>query len=459
MELEIVILAAGKGTRMHSDKPKVLHTIAARPMLAHVVDTARQLNPATIHIVVGHGADQVREHFSQSGDLNWVSQTEQLGTGHAVMQAMPAVKGTSRVLILYGDVPLTPASVLADLVTSLDQHSLALLTVDLEQPAAYGRIVRAGDDADAPVLRIVEAKDATSEQLTITEINTGIMAVRAEHLNVWLPALSNSNNQGEYYLTDIVEQAAQTDAGVTATVAQDEVSVTGINSLPELARMERAYQAIQADALMAQGVSLADPARFDLRGTLSAGTDCYIDVNAVIEGDVTIGNRVTIRPNVIIQDTTIGDDVVIEANSVLQGATVGNGCVIGPYARLRPEASLNDNVRIGNFVEVKKSQLGEGSKANHLAYVGDSVVGANVNIGAGTITCNYDGVNKHQTQIGDGAFIGSNTALVAPVKVGPGAVVGAGSTLAKDAPADQLTLTRAKQMTIRGWRKPEKKPK
>lgn len=456
MELEIVILAAGKGTRMHSNKPKVLHEIAARPMLAHVVDTARELTPKNIHIVVGHGADQVREHFQHSTDLNWVSQTEQLGTGHAVMQAMPAIDNASNVLILYGDVPLTPSSVLADLVTSLEKQSLAVLTVELDQPAAYGRIVRADDRR---VLRIVEAKDATEQQLAISEINTGIMAARAEHLNVWLPALENSNSQGEYYLTDIVERAAQTEAGVAATVAQDELSVTGINSLPELARMERAYQMIQADALMTRGVSLADPARFDLRGTLTAGSDCFIDVNAVIEGTVSIGDRVTIRPNVIIRDTTIGDDVVIEANSVLQGASVGNGCVIGPYARLRPEANLNDNVRIGNFVEVKKSQLGQGSKANHLAYVGDSTVGANVNIGAGTITCNYDGVNKHQTEIGDGAFIGSNTALVAPVRVGAGAVVGAGSTLAKDAPADQLTLTRAKQMTIRGWRKPEKKPK
>jgi len=453
MELEIVILAAGKGTRMHSGKPKVLHEIAARPMLEHVVDTARQLEPNKIHIVVGHGADLVQAHFDQSremaSDLNWVIQSEQLGTGHAVMQAMPAVQSSSNVLILYGDVPLTPASLLSELVSTLHNRSLVLLTVELDQPAAYGRIIR-GENQQ--VVRIVEAKDATPEQLDISEINTGIMAAPAAHLNDWLPALKNSNSQGEYYLTDIVEQAAQTDAGIAAMVTKDEVAVTGINSLPELARMERACQAIQAQSLMADGVSLADPARFDLRGKLNAGTDCFIDVNAVIEGNVTIGDRVVIRPNVIIRDTTIGDDVVIEANSVLQEATVGNGCVIGPYARLRPEANLNDNVRIGNFVEVKKSQLGKGSKANHLAYVGDSEVGENVNIGAGTITCNYDGVNKHKTEIGNDAFIGSNTALVAPVKVGSG-------TLAKDAPEGKLTLTRAKQMTIRGWRKPEKKPR
>jgi len=285
------------------------------------------------------------------------------------------------------------------------------------------------------------------------------MAARASDLNVWLPALGNSNSQGEYYLTDIVERAAAADHGVSATVATDEMSVMGVNSVAELAQVERVYQSIQAAALMESGVALADPGRFDLRGTLKAGADCFVDINVVLEGTVQIGDRVSIRPNVIIRDCVIGDDVVIEANSVLEGAKVGNGCVLGPYARLRPDAELSDSVRIGNFVEVKKSQLGKGSKANHLAYVGDSTVGENVNIGAGTITCNYDGVNKHQTEIGDGAFIGSNSALVAPVKVGSGAVIGAGSTLAKDAPSDQLTLTRAKQLTIRGWRKPVKKPK
>jgi len=456
MDLEIVVLAAGKGTRMRSEKPKVLHPVAAKPLLAHVIDTARALNPLAIHVVVGHAAEQVRETFASESDLNWVTQTEQLGTGHAVMQAMPAVDDASKVLILYGDVPLTPASTLSSLLSTLDESTLSLLTVELNQPAAYGRIVR---DSHGRVLRIVEAKDATETELDIREINTGIMAARASDLNVWLPALGNENVQGEYYLTDIVEKAASTDNGVAATIADDEMSVAGVNSVMELAQVERVYQSIQAEGLMDAGVAMADPARFDLRGTLQAGSECFIDINVVIEGNVRIGDRVSIRPNVIIRDCVIGDDVVIEANSVLEGATVGNQCTLGPYARLRPEAQLSENVRIGNFVEVKKSQLGKGSKANHLAYVGDSTVGENVNIGAGTITCNYDGVNKHQTEIGDGAFIGSNSALVAPVKVGAGAVIGAGSTLAKDAPADQLTLTRAKQLTIRGWRKPVKKPK
>lgn len=455
-DLEIVILAAGKGTRMRSDKPKVLHEIAAKPMLAHVIETARSLSPTRIHVVIGHGADSIRDRFSTDEDLNWIVQSEQLGTGHAVLQAMPAVAQSANVLILYGDVPLTPSAVLSDLIASLQQRTLALLTVELEQPAAYGRIIRAEDQR---VLRIVEAKDASPEQLNVQEINTGIMAASAQNLNVWLPELSNSNSQGEYYLTDIVEKAAQTDAGVTATVANDELSVMGINSLPELALMERAFQRTQAETLMANGVSLADPDRFDLRGSLNAGVDCFVDVNVVIEGDVKIGDRVIIKPNAIIRNTSIGDDVVVEANCVLEDASVANGCVIGPFARLRPQAELSDNVRIGNFVEVKKSKLGFGSKANHLAYIGDSLIGENVNIGAGTITCNYDGVNKHQTNIGDGAFIGSNTALVAPVNIGAGAVVGAGSTVAKDAPAEQLTLTRARQMTVRGWRKPVKKQK
>jgi bifunctional UDP-N-acetylglucosamine pyrophosphorylase/glucosamine-1-phosphate N-acetyltransferase len=455
MSLSIVILAAGQGTRMRSDLPKVLHLVAGRPMLEHVIDTARALEADEIHVVHGHGGDAVRAELAHC-PVGWVEQEQQLGTGHAVQQALPQLPDTGTVLVLYGDVPLIEASTLRQLLACVDEHSIGLLTAELADPHGYGRIVR---DAAGDIVRIVEQKDADMAELAIGEINTGIVALPAARLRQWLGRLENNNSQGEYYLTDIVAMAVADGMTVRASQPADVLEIMGVNDKLQLSVIERACQRRQAEQLMREGVTLIDPARFDLRGRLSAGRDVIIDVNAVLIGDVELGDRVRIGPNTVIANSRIGDGVTIFSHCVIEEAMVGNDARIGPFARLRPEACLAEQVHVGNFVEIKKADLGPRSKVNHLSYVGDSSVGRDVNIGAGTITCNYDGANKHRTVIEDEAFIGSDTQLVAPVTVGRGATIGAGSTITQDAPPGELTLSRAKQQTIEGWQRPEKKPK
>jgi bifunctional UDP-N-acetylglucosamine pyrophosphorylase/glucosamine-1-phosphate N-acetyltransferase len=453
MNLSIVILAAGKGTRMRSDLPKVLHPLAGRPLLAHVVDTAQRLRPRAVHVVYGHGGERVKNALAAS-PVTWVEQTEQLGTGHAVQQALPHLGDDAVVLILYGDVPLIRQSTLQRLIDLVDSDSLALLTADFTDPHGYGRIVR---DTAGGVVAIVEHKDATPEQLAGTEIKTGILAAPGRWLRRWLERLENNNAQGEYYLTDIIAMAATDGVGVRSVSARDEIEVTGVNDKAQLSMVEREYQREQAKRLMRDGVTLLDPARFDLRGAVETGIDVTIDVNVILIGEVTLGNRVRIGPNVVITNSHVGDDVEILANCVIEDASIGRGARIGPFARIRPQTDLAEDVHIGNFVEIKKSTVGRGSKINHLSYVGDTTVGRDVNVGAGTITCNYDGANKHRTVIEDGAFIGSDTQLVAPVTVRSGATIGAGSTITRDTPAGQLTLSRAKQTTVEGWQRPVKK--
>ncbi len=452
MKLSIVILAAGQGKRMNSDRPKVLQPLAGRPLLGHVIATAQSLQPAAIDVVYGHGGDQVRAAFAGL-EVGWALQAEQLGTGHAVMQAMPSVADEHLVLILYGDVPLIRRDTLERLVALAGPRRMSLLTVDLPDPTGYGRIVR---DASGRVQKIVEQKDASPAQLAIREGNTGVMAVPANLLRQWLGQLRNSNAQGEYYLTDIVEMAVAAQVAVEPLVAPTIPEVLGINDRVQLAEVEAEYRRLRARALMQAGVTLADPARIDVRGTLETGRDVFIDVNVVFEGRVTLGNRVHIGPNTVIRDATIGDDTQVFPNCVIESATIGARCNIGPFARTRPHATLADDVHIGNFVEVKNSKMGPGAKANHLAYVGDATVGARVNIGAGTIVANYDGANKHRTEIGDDVHTGSNSVLVAPIVVGAGATVGAGSTVTKDVPAGKLTVARAKQLTLEGWKRPTK---
>ncbi|WP_096086632.1 bifunctional UDP-N-acetylglucosamine diphosphorylase/glucosamine-1-phosphate N-acetyltransferase GlmU [Agaribacterium haliotis] len=454
---DVVILAAGKGTRMRSSKPKVLHTVGGKALVQHVIDCAADLDANKTIVVVGHGGEQVKESVAGDG-LVFVEQTEQLGTGHAVAQALPELNNDDAVLILYGDVPLIKKSTLAKLLEGVSANSMGLLTVELADPTGYGRIIRSNSlDGKGEVEAIVEQKDASAEQLAITEGNTGVMAVSAALLHKWLPALSNENAQGEYYLTDIIAMARSEGLSVNAVVADSETEVAGINNRAQQAELERAFQLDQANELMAQGLCLKDPARFDLRGSLEVGMDCEIDVNCVIEGAVKLGNNVTLGPNCVLKDVEIADNVAVDANSVLESSKVGSNCTIGPYARLRPGTVLADGAKIGNFVETKKAHIGLGSKVNHLSYVGDAEVGEGVNIGAGTITCNYDGVNKSKTEIGDGAFIGSNSALVAPVKVGKMATVAAGSVVTKDSDDDQLVISRAKQRNLDGWQRPTKK--
>ncbi len=450
MKTEVVILAAGKGTRMRSALPKVMHRIAGKPMLGHVIDAARTLEVSELHVVVGHGADTVKAAFD---DVSWIDQSEQKGTGHAVAQALPALSDDSRVLILYGDVPLIASDTLSKLVACCSESSMALLTTDLNDPSGYGRIIREHDK----VVAIVEQKDASHEQLAIQEVNTGIMAVHAKHLKKWLPQLSSDNAQGEYYLTDIIEMAVAD--GIAIDVAQPETAweVQGVNNRLQLNELERFYQKQQAERVMAEGATLADAARLDIRGSLKVGQDCYIDVNCVFEGDCEIGDNVQIGPNCVFTNSRVANGSTIKANSVLEYAVVGENCDIGPFARLRPGTVLSRGAKIGNFVETKKAVLGEGSKVNHLSYIGDSEIGENVNVGAGTITCNYDGVNKSKTVIGDGAFIGSNTSLVAPVTVGKNATVGAGSTITSNVPDEDLAVARGKQRNISGWKRPTKK--
>jgi len=451
MSLAVVILAAGKGTRMKSALPKVLHQVAGKPMLGHVVDAARALDASRIVVVYGHGGEAVRDTV-RGDDLEWALQAEQLGTGHAVAQAMPLIK-EEQVLVLYGDVPLTSPDTLKRFVSLLDANSLALMTLTMDDPTGYGRIIR---DADDKVQRIVEQKDASDDEKAVREVNTGILACSAALLNDVLPKLSSDNAQGEYYLTDVTAMAVS--AGLEIRTAQPDNGweVDGVNDRVQLSRLERIYQRQQAESLMRGGATLADPARIDVRGSLSIGTDLFIDINAVFEGDVTLGSNVHIGPNVVIRNAAIGDNTRIEANSHIDGAVVGAECQVGPFARLRPGTALADNAKIGNFVETKKAKVGEGSKINHLSYVGDAELGKGVNVGAGTITCNYDGVNKFKTTMDDGAFIGSNSSLVAPVTIGRNATVGAGSTITKDVPDDSLAVARGLQKNHSGWQRPVK---
>lgn len=455
MSVDVVILAAGQGSRMKSNLPKVLHKIGGKPMVQHVIDTATQMTDVDTHVVIGHGADLLRQSL-EGQTLNFALQAEQKGTGHAVAQAMPNVAEDSVVLILYGDVPLTQAATMQEMVNIAATGDLALLTVNLKDPTGYGRIVRNSDDQ---VIAIVEHKDATAEQHLITEVNTGILALKSQYLADWLPQLSSENAQGEYYLTDIIAMAAQGGVQISAIHPEAEEEVQGVNNRVQLAELERWYQLQRAEWLMVNGATLADPSRVDVRGNIAIGQDLLIDVNVVLEGDVTLGDNVIIEPNCYLKNCTIGAGTHIKANTVIEDAVVAESCDIGPFARLRPGTQLANKAKIGNFVETKKAIVGEGSKINHLSYVGDAILGKDVNVGAGTITCNYDGVNKSTTEIGDNAFIGSNTALVAPVKVGKMATVGAGSTISKDIDPAALAVTRAKQASIKNWPRPQKKEK
>ena len=455
MALSVVILAAGQGKRMASDLPKVLQPLAGRPLLAHVVETARSLKPDAIHVVHGHGAGAVRAAIL-GADIRWVLQAEQKGTGHAVAQAMPAVPDDHAVLVLYGDVPLIRTATLTDLVARAGPASLALLSARPPDPAGYGRVIR---DADGRVARIVEEKDASPEERAVEEINTGVLAAPASRLRGWLAALRADNAQGEYYLTDCVGAAAREGCAVEAVIAGTPAEVLGVNDKLQLAEAEAAHRRNRAADLMRAGVTVVDPARLDVRGEVSCGRDVVLDVNVILEGKVRLGDRVKVGPGCVIANCEIGDDSEVRAHSLLDGSIAGARCVIGPFARLRPGTRLADDVHVGNFVEVKNSELGAGSKANHLSYLGDSTLGSKVNVGAGTVTCNYDGANKHRTAIGDGAFIGSGSMLVAPVSVGAGATIGAGSTITKSAPAGKLTVERSRQVTIEDWKRPEKLPK
>src|SRR5688572_29743912 len=452
MALEILVLAAGVGKRMRSQLPKVLHPLAGRPLLAHVLDTARELAPRKVIVVHGHGAEQVRKTFPEN-HIEWALQAEQLGTAHAVMQAMPRIGADADVLLIYGDVPLVRSSTLQKLLAA-SQDGLAVLTADLDDPAAYGRIVR---DGAGHVARIVEQRDATPAERAIREINAGFYALSARRLAGWLKKIDNRNAQKEYYLTDLVGLAVGEGVPVVAVKADDAWEAAGVNSKRELAELERQYQRVRAEKLLEAGVTLADPARIDVRGALECGRDVAIDVNCVFEGRVRLGDGVRIGPNCVVRNCTIEARTEVLPFSHLEDSHVGERCRIGPYARLRPGAHLAEDVHVGNFVEVKASRLGAGAKANHLSYLGDSDVGARTNVGAGTITCNYDGVNKHRTVIEDDCFIGSDTTLVAPLRIARGSYIGAGSTINKDTPAGQLTVARAKQVSLPGWKPPTKK--
>lgn len=453
-ELSVVILAAGKGTRMKSVLPKVMQPLAGRPLLRHVVDTAQALSARRTLIVYGHGGDLVQNAFAGTG-LLWAEQAEQKGTGHAVQMALPQLPATGSTLILYGDVPLTTAATLNRLIALVsDDRVMGLITLVMDNPTGYGRIVR---DATGQVQRIVEQKDANDAEKQIREVNTGIFCVPNALLHKWLPALNNNNAQGEYYLTDIIAMAAAEKVRIETVQPAQSWEVDGINDKLQLAALERVYQRVQADALMRAGVTLIDPARLDVRGSITHGMDVHIEPNVIFEGHIVLGNNVRIGANCQLKDCGIGDNVVIKPNSLIDEATVGAGAEIGPFARLRPGTVLAENVHIGNFVETKKALIGKGSKANHLAYLGDAEIGSGVNIGAGTITCNYDGVNKHLTTIGDNAFIGTNTSLIAPVTVGAGATTGAGSAISKNVPDNTLAVARGKQVVIESWQRPVKK--
>ncbi|MBP3140483.1 bifunctional UDP-N-acetylglucosamine diphosphorylase/glucosamine-1-phosphate N-acetyltransferase GlmU [Aliivibrio fischeri] len=452
MNFSAVILAAGKGTRMYSNKPKVLHTLAGKPMAKHVIDTCEGLGAQNIHLVYGHGGDQMKAELGEER-VQWVLQAEQLGTGHAVNQAAPEFADDEKVLVLYGDVPLISAETVENLLDAQPAGGIALLTVVLDNPMGYGRIIR----RNGPVIAIVEQKDATEEQKLIKEINTGVMVATGGDLKRWLAALKNENAQGEYYLTDIIAAAHDEGRAVEAVHPVSPIEVEGVNDRAQLARLERAYQAAQAQKLLEQGVMLRDPSRFDLRGTLQCGMDIEIDANVIIEGNVTLGDNVIIGAGCVLKDCEIDDNTVIRPYSVIEGATVGEECTVGPFTRLRPGAELCNDAHVGNFVEVKNVRLGEGSKANHLTYLGDAEIGKRVNVGAGVITCNYDGANKFKTIIGDDVFVGSDSQLIAPVTVANGATVGAGSTVTKDVNENELYISRAKERRIANWQRPTKK--
>jgi len=455
MKLGVVILAAGMGKRMRSDLPKVLHPLAGRPMLAHVVAAARRIGAARTVVVYGHGGEQVRCALAGE-DCAWVEQAQQLGTGHAVLQALPQVADMDRVLVLYGDVPLVDPDTLNRLIAASRDCGLGILTALMDDPTGYGRIIR---DAAGRILRSVEQKDGTPEELAVREANTGFLVAERTRLDGWLKGLTNANAQGEYYLTDVIGMAVAEGDVVASVHPVTLEEVSGVNDRVQLAVLERFHQRRLAEDLMRNGATLADPARIDIRGRLTTGRDVSIDVNLICEGEVTLGDGVRIGPNCLIRDSVIGDGTHIFANCVIEEAQVGSGARIGPFARLRPEARLAPDTHIGNFVEIKKANVGAGSKVNHLTYIGDTDIGAGVNVGAGTITCNYDGANKFRTVIGDGAFIGSNASLVAPVTIGAGATIGAGSVINRDAPPGELTVTRARQSTIPGWQRPQKQPK
>ncbi|WP_043647614.1 bifunctional UDP-N-acetylglucosamine diphosphorylase/glucosamine-1-phosphate N-acetyltransferase GlmU [Chitinilyticum litopenaei] len=455
MSLDVVILAAGRGTRMYSSLPKVLHRIAGKPLLGHVIDTARQLAPRQLTVVYGFGGEAVLQEFAGQNDLAWALQAEQLGTGHALAQALPHVQGDTT-LMLYGDVPLTRLTTLKALLAAVDGGKLGILTDVLDDATGYGRIVR---NAEGRVTHIVEQKDATPEEAAIREMNTGILALPTAKLAGWLAELKNDNAQGEYYATDLIALAVRDGIEIATVHPQDHWEAEGVNNKLQLATLERIHQHNQAVALMKAGITLRDLSRFDLRGILTHGMDVSIDVNCVFEGEVTLGNNVQIGANCVLKNVMIADNAIIHPFCHLEDASVGAGSLIGPYARLRPGAELADGVHIGNFVEVKKASVGSGSKVNHLSYIGDATIGSGSNIGAGTITCNYDGVNKFRTVIGNDVFVGSNNCLVAPVTLGDGATTGAGSVISKDAPAGQLTVARAKQVTLANWQRPVKQDK
>jgi len=458
METDIIILAAGKGTRMKSALPKVLHKLAGKSLLQHVVDSANSVQNANITVVTGHGSDEVRSSVSSSetSSLNYVEQTEQLGTAHAVQMVVPNLGNGGTSLILYGDVPMILPETIHEMLGAVSESSMSLLTVTLDDPTGYGRILR---NESGQVTAIIEQKDASTEQLKVREVNTGVLAVKTKQLKQWLPQIDNNNAQGEYYLTDLIAIARSNGVTIETKQPQSVEEVEGVNNRIQLSALERFYQKQQAEALMVAGVTLADPSRIDVRGNLKTGNDSYIDINAVFEGDVTLGSNVSIGPNCHIIDSDIGDYVEIYANSVIEQSQIANHSVIGPFARLRPGTVLAEKAKVGNFVETKNTHVGKGSKINHLSYVGDSELGEGVNVGAGTITCNYDGVNKHKTVMGDNSFIGSNSSLVAPVQIGKNATVGAGSTITKDVPDDELGLTRASQKSISDWHRPTKKSK
>ena len=451
--LHVVILAAGQGRRMRSSLPKVLHRLAGRSLLSYVVEAANGLGAARVHVVYGHGGGTVREAMA-AADVEWVEQREQLGTGHALALAMPGIPDDTTVLVLNGDVPLVNRTTLHETATLAGGSGIALITAVVDDPSGYGRIVRG---PDGHVRGIVEEKDASDEQRNIAEIYAGILVARAGKLRSWLQGLDHDNAQGEYFLTDVVARAVEDGLSVRTVPPEAIEEVLGVNDREQLAALERFHQRRLAKALMREGASLADPARIDIRGRVRTGSDVFVDVNVVLEGDVVLGDRVSIGPGCIIKDTVIEHDTEIRANCVIEGAHIGIACRVGPFSRLRSDTQLSRGVHIGNFVELKNATLGEGSKANHLTYIGDSRIGCDVNVGAGVVTCNYDGANKHTTVIGDNAFIGSGVMLIAPVTVHAGATIGAGSTIGKDAPPDALTLTRTPQQTFKGWQRPRKR--
>ena len=450
--LSVVILAAGKGTRMYSDLPKVLHPIAGKPMVKHVIDTVKHLNARQINLIYGHGADLLKERLADE-PVNWVFQAEQLGTGHAMQQAAPFFADDENIVMLYGDAPLIQQSTLERLIAQKPENGIALLTVKLDNPTGYGRIIR----ENGSVVAIVEQKDASAEQLKIQEVNTGVMVASGASFKKWLGNLNNNNAQGEYYITDVIAMANEDGFQVQAVQADEFMEVEGVNNRLQLAALERFYQKKQTEKLLLAGVTLIDPSRFDVRGTVEHGKDVSIDVNVILEGNVKLGNNVKIGAGCVLKNVTVGDNVEIKPYSVLEDAVIGEKSAIGPFSRLRPGTQLAEGAHVGNFVEIKNAQVGKGSKVNHLTYVGDAEVGRNVNIGAGVITCNYDGANKFKTIIGDDVFVGSDSQLVAPVEIANGATIGAGSTITKNVAEGELVITRVAQKHIQGWQRPTKK--